>query len=86
MELEDKLARCDRNCKTLREENQRLLADQAKADAAINKLRSQLEELELGGDTTKASEILKEALTLKANAGGEIKKQIREALKLIGDV
>lgn len=36
--------------------------------------------------TLKAASILKQALSLKANAGGEIKKQIREALLLIDDI
>lgn len=43
-ELEDKLAGCQHNCSELQRENQRLLADQAKADAAIGELRSQLED------------------------------------------
>lgn len=33
-----------------------------------------------------AASILKQALDLKANAGGEIKKRTREALKLIDDI
>lgn len=37
-------------------------------------------------NTLKAASILKQALSLKANAGGEIKKQIREALLLIDDI
>lgn len=37
-------------------------------------------------DGFKAAEILKEALPLKPNAGGAIKKKILEALKLIDDV
>lgn len=55
----------------------------------------QLRELEkdaaeqLAGEVSnglKAANILKQALELKANAGGEIKKRIREALKLIDDI
>lgn len=44
LELEDRLARRDRDCAELQRENQRLLADAAKADAAIGSLRSQLED------------------------------------------
>jgi uncharacterized coiled-coil protein SlyX len=37
-------------------------------------------------DGFKAANILKEALLLKPNAGGAIKKKIREALKLVDDI
>lgn len=37
-------------------------------------------------DAFKAADILKEALALKANAGGAIKEKIRAAIKLIDDI
>lgn len=39
---------------------------------------------ELDFDPDEIAEILREALTLKANAGGKIKIRIREALQLMG--
>ncbi len=95
-ELEDKLALCDRNCDGLRQENQRLLADAAKADAAISQLLKQLEdqaklateEIERlqsqsrpSANPEAAITLLQDALLLKANSGGAIKRQIEKALE-----
>lgn len=41
------------------------------------------EETDLDFDPDEVAEILKEALTLKANAGGKIKTKIKEALQLM---
>ena len=41
-------------------------------------------EKELDFDVDEVAEILKEALTLKSNAGGAIKKEIRKVLELMG--
>jgi hypothetical protein len=41
-DLEDKLENCQQDCKRFTVENQRLLADQSRADMAISELRSQL--------------------------------------------
>lgn len=85
-ELEDKLARCQSNCAELRQENQRLLADAAKADAAISELRSLLEQAQpQPAASESAAALLQDALKLKANAGGAIKDKIREALALLAN-
>lgn len=41
------------------------------------------EEIELDFDIDEVAEILKEALTLKSNAGGKIKTKIREVLEIM---
>ena len=45
---------------------------------------SEAKDEELDFDPDEVAEILREALTLKSNAGGKIKLRIKEALQLIG--
>jgi hypothetical protein len=45
---------------------------------------NQHSEPDLNFDPDEVAELLKEALTLKANAGGKIKLKIKEALELMG--
>jgi hypothetical protein len=49
----------------------------------INDLKVELEQLKT--DQAQAVNILKEALKLKANAGGAIKEQIKQVLALLGE-
>lgn len=58
-----------------------LLEASKKSEQIISDLHS-----ECLSDGFKAANILKEALPLKASAGGAIKKKIKEALELIDDV
>jgi hypothetical protein len=61
----------------LRQENDRL---QKELDRAYNETASQT-----GFKLTKATDILKQALKLKANAGGAIKAEIQKALEILSE-